>query len=474
MAIKAGGNDKGLTVEIKNAIIKIKKNAVDNIKKKKARLFTILVICFLSLPLFPLEVETAYLQNGIPVIVKPSESRMFSIAIVVKGGAAYLNEETSGLEDATFSCMCYASKKYSKDKLDSLSYNKGFSVSCSATQDSASLKVTCIDKYTKTALDVLCNVFTNPAFTDEAFNLVIDDIKSSLAYEKEDPKSMLRRAVSNEIYANHPYKVKSFVTDTSFPAITKENMIKMHKSDMDSRRIFIVASGNITSSFLASRLKSSIGKIPALDTPLIERDIPPITPMTKNIVLFSKALDKTGFMQQVIPGPAITDNDALDTMVASVMYSRQLFNVVREANGVCYSTQSICSLGKIGITGVYLYDVSDKENAIDAVKEASKLLSKGELVSSKDDSGFIYEDIGSAIEGVKNTFLNSYYEEAVSSSSICGRMAYSILTFGDPSFYDNYIMRIRSVTDKAALAAFNKYWTQDGRWFTILGPTDTE
>lgn len=430
------------------------------------------VLSFIASPL--LAFESNALKNGIPVIVEQTKSKMVSIRIVVKGGASYLDEDTSGMEMATFNWMTYGTNKYSKEALDLLSYDKGFAVSSAASQDSAALFVTCIDKYMKTALDVLCDMFVHPAFTDESFTLVTDDIKASLAYKKEDPESMLGQAVSDAVYAHHPYRVKSFVTERSFPSITRENMREMHTRDMDSRRIFVVASGNVSSSSLASKLNSTIGKIPALDTPLLERKIPALDAGGDDKVITSKALDKSGYMQWVIPGPTITDDDVLDATIASDMYTRQLFNVVRESHGICYGAQSILSSGKIGFAGVYLSNVKDFSNAVSAVNEARTLLSDGRLVSSKDEDGFVYESISDAIEGVKNAFLNTYYEKAASVSSICARLSYSILVFGDPASYDELIKGISNVTAKGALDAFNKYWTQDGQWFAVLGPHDSD
>lgn len=447
-------------------------------KKIKCGVFLFIFLC---LPLFcKPSIEVSHLRNGIPVYVAREESRVFAVRIEVRGGAAFLDEDTSGLERSTFSWMTYGSKKYSKDDIDKMAYDLLFSVSSSASQDSAALYVDCIDKYAKKAVDVLCDMFVNPAFEEETLRLLMDGIKSSLAVKKEDAEAMLSDTISKTIYANHPYRVKSFVTDRSLPFITRENMIALHKKDMDSRRIFVVASGGITAASLASMMNRTIGRIPALAAPLdaMERDIPPISIDGDNVTIPCKALDGTGYMQWVAPGPAVTDEDAAAALVASQMYSRQLFNVVREAYGACYSAQSLCSAGKIGMAGVYLHSVSDLSRAVQYEGKARSLLSEGFLASSNGEGGgggaLETQSAGDEIEGIKNAFLNSYFESSASRSAVCSRIAYSISVLGDPEAYGNLIERISTVTKEEALSAFNKYWTQKGQWFAVVGPSDTE
>lgn len=440
--------------------------------KKIFQIFAALFFCALALAAAPAGARIERLRNGIPLYaVESGANKVVSISIVVSSGAAFLDEDTSGLEACAFEMMKYGSKKFSYSEALSLSYDCNFKLETEANQDYAAISITFVDWHLKKALALLRDSFMNPLFEEDKAALLREELAAELQRKREDPEAMLTDIVSREIFKGHPYNVKSFVTEKSFPSVTVKNMREAHARDLDARRIFVVAVGDVKAKKIARILDKTIGKIPERDDEIEKRDIPRLKAGGENIVAICDAARGSGYMRLVFPGPIFSDGDVLASLVAAELYSQQLFNIAREKYGVCYSAQGLGGVGRVGSVGAYLYRVSDVSRAASCEREARALLSEGKVAVGKNDNGeFQYSRIDDALEGVKNKFLNSLYASSASNSGLRDRMAASVSLFGDPFAYDEFMARIEYVGAEDALAAFNKYWSGAGRWFAVVGP----
>ena len=420
-------------------------------------------------------IDSIKLLNGIPLYVKKNESsRKSTLSIIVKGGTAYLTKELSGLENALFSMMTYGSKNYSYEEIQSLIYEMNFSLSPNVSREGAIFSMSCIDYYFEKVFPIFADAFLNPAFGEEQYKSLLTSYKQNLQRLQTDPEQMLGYEMTQSIFKNHPYDVSATVKPYSIENISIENMKKLHEQILDARRIMIVAVGNFDKKSLAKKLNKVFGTMQAQDYELKNHEVPALNISGGPRVITSKAASGTGYLQKVMSGPSIFDDDMLAANLSSTMYSNVLFNVVRENYGACYTPSASVTAMRVGLASIYIHKVSDLENVVQYEKEAHRIFKSGYVIDGKNKDGtYILSPISERLEGYKNQYINSFYGSSITNSSVASRISYSLLVFGEPFAYDKKIMQIEKITSEEVLSAFKKYWNEDGgKWFAIVGEED--
>lgn len=423
------------------------------------------------------DIQIVSLANGIPLYVKKNTAnRKLALAVIVKGGTDYLTKDTSGLENALFSMMTYGSKKYSYDELQQLAYQMNFSISPSSTREGSVLGMSCIDYYFDKVLPVFADAFLNPSFNEEQYKILMTNYRQGLQQLTTDPESMLSYTLTQTVFKGHPYEVSSAVKPYSIDNITIGNMKNLHNKDMDARRIMIVAVGNFDAEVLAKKLNKTFGKIKQQTYELKSQTITPLKIGGEPVVITSDAAAGTGYLEKVYAGPSIDSDDIVASAIAATMYSQVLFNVVREKYGACYTPSCSISPMKAGMADVYIFKASNLASIVEYEKEAQDVFASGKVIDGKNDDGsFEFASIADRLEGFKNQYINSFYDASVTNGDVAGRIAISLLEFGDPYKYDEKIAEISSVTAAGVESAFKKYWVDNPyQWFAVVGPADKD
>ncbi|MBR7064711.1 MAG: insulinase family protein, partial [Treponema sp.] len=369
--------------------------------------------------------------------------------------------------------MTQGSASYSYDELMHIFYETNCSLSPSSSRESSSLTLSCIDYYFEKLFPLFADSFLHPAFNDEQFNNLLTSYKQNLQRLQTDPQSLLSYEMTNAIFQNHPYATSSAVKPYSIQNITLENIKKLHEEILDSRRIFIVAVGNFNKSKLLKNLDTAIGKIPALTSELKTQNIFPLDVKPGNTVITNEAAAGTGFLEKVMRGPSVYDDDMIAASIASSMYSSVLFNVVREKYGACYTPSASVTAMKAGLASVHIFRASDLQNIIKYENEAHKIFESGFVIDGKNEDGsYIFSPIAERLEGYKNQYINSFYGSSLSPTNIASRMVYSIVMFNSPYSYDEKIMSVQNVSALDVKNAFEKYFCKNGAWFAVVGKAD--
>jgi zinc protease len=425
----------------------------------------------------PADIQIVTLSNGIPLYVKKNTAnRKLALAVIVKGGTDYLTRETSGLENALFSMMTYGSKNYSYDKLQQLAYQMNFSLSPSSNREGSVLAVSCIDYYFDKVLPVFTDAFINPVYNEDQYKILMTNYQQELQQLQTDPQSMLGYMVTKTVFSGHPYEVSSAVKPYSIENITVKNMKELHDKDMDARRIMVVAVGNFDAEKLAAQLDKTFGRIPSRTYKLISRTVPPLKIGGEPVVITSDAAAGTGYLEKEYAGPSIDSSDLAASAVAASMYSQVLYNVVREKYGACYTPSCSISPMKAGLAEVYIFKASNLVDIVKYEKEAQDIFASGKVIDGKNDDGsYRFSPVSDRLEGYKNQYINSFYDSSVTNGEVAGRIAISLLEFGDPYTYDEKITGVSSVNADEVENAFKKYWVDNTyQWFAVVGPADKD
>lgn len=419
------------------------------------------------------EIREYALSNGIPVYVKKnSENQLVSMYIVVKGGTALLTPDKSGLELALVRMMKSGSAQYTYEQLQALEYRTHADFFGFSQNEGSGLGIECIDYYLDDMLPALTDGFMHPAFGKTEYDTMMKDYHQKLQSTMNSPDSLCYYTLNRTVYKDHPYETSPDATPDSIGNISIDTMKNLHTKLMDARRISVVVVGNVSASGLIKKLDETLGKLPALENSFTVPEIPPVSVSGLPVVLTHQAAAGTGFMYQCFASPSVTSNDYIPACIAADMYSDVLYQIVREKYGACYTPASAVLSSRAAIGLVMLYRVSDPGHAVSYVQEARQLMDQGKLVTGKDAAGnYQYASISDRLESYKNIYINSRYSQMKTNSGVAGKLAASILQFGDPYTADTMIGKARSVTADDIIRVFDTYWVKgNSRWFAVVGP----
>ncbi len=419
------------------------------------------------------KVEEYTLDNGIPVYVKKNTAnRIYSLDIIVKGGSNMLTPDKSGLESFLFSMMTKGSKNYSYSKLQNIEYETNISLSSTSYNEGSLLSLNCIDHYFDKSLPILIDGFMNPVYENVPYMQLLQAAYQSIQQKENDPSMILFNTAVKTIFKNHPYETRSGVTKDSIKNITDENLKALHTKLLDSKRISIVAVGNIDGKELVKKLNTTMGTIPALENTFTPVKVPLQKVDGKPVVLTHQSAAGTGFVARACAAPAFTDPDFVPCYIASDIYSDILYNIVREKYGACYTPRSSIYATMSPCICEFIYKVSDLENVTKYMKEARDLMAQGKIIDGKNaDGSYKYVPVDDKLEGYINSFINSQYSSEQTNQGVAGKMAIGLIRYNDPAAYDTISAKANAVTASDVERVFKKYWL-DGtdQWFAVVGP----
>ena len=415
------------------------------------------------------------LSNGIPVYVKENDaSQLVTVYIVIKGGTALLAPEQSGLENSLAEMMKDGSASYTYESIQKLMYRTQSGFFSFALNEGSGLGIECIDYYLDDMLPVLVDGLLHPAYGQKEYETMMNEYNQMLQTRMNDPQSLCFYTMTHTLYKGHPYQTEVQPTAKSMQYITVENMKNLHEKLLDARRIAVIAAGKVDGKKLAASLEKTLGTIPAGSGAFTVPVIPPVQVTGAPVVQTLEAAKGTGIMIQAFASPAVTDKDSIAAALAADMYGDILFRIVREKYGACYTPWCGLEPSAASVGMVALISVSNLEKASQYVQEAQALMAQGKVIVGKDEGGnFQYASIADRLESYKNSYINSRYESVQTSRGVAGRMAGSLLAYGDTRTSDTVVDKARAVTAEDISRVFDTYWVKGSKqWFAVVGPGD--
>lgn len=320
--------------------------------------------------------------------------------------------------------MVYTSKKYNtKSKMASIGedlygarVSAGFGVSGKLENFTFSLdflnpKYT-EDKYLDLTLDFFCETLFNPniennGFKEEYFNIIQKDSITSLKAMKDNPGAYASKQYSKIMYKGTPSEYGSTPEIKDIENITPQNLYEFYKKIFtEEYKIDITVIGEIDDNIVSKineRFKSLKGN--KYNEPIS------LTLKTKDEVI--EKIESMPFNQsKLYMGYKLNDltpheknhvlrvyNTILGTMNDSI-----LFNIVREANSLCYSIGSYTTKYTPSLTIYAGINKTNYDKTVSLIKECVSLMSDKKTIERLFDSA----------KKTINTYLNNYYDDVTS------------------------------------------------------------
>jgi zinc protease len=248
-------------------------------------------------------------------------------------------------------------------------------------------------KHADEAIDLLALALAKPRLDPDAIERVRAQTLAGLRYQQNDPGVMASRRFFAEAYAGHPYARPSSGTPESIAAITRDDLVAMHRRIIGRGAVKVAAVGAIDAARLADALDRAFGRLD-LAAPL------KAVPQTRVQNLGQRHVVDLDVPQSVIRfgmnGVAWRDPDfipayVLNHILGGGSFTSRLFQEVREKRGLAYSVgTSLVSHRAASMTWGYTATKNERVGEALSVigEEIGRLITEGpsdeELQKAKD------------------------------------------------------------------------------------------
>ncbi len=297
----------------------------------------------------------SFTVNGLKVILKKNTStNIVSANIFLKGGAAVLSPETSGIENFALLVAQKATKNYPKDVLNSMLEKMDSKIFSSVNMDYSSLQLRTVKQNFEKSWKIFVDILLNPLFDKNDVELQRAQLISALKQSVDNADPYLRQLSTRAFYTNHPYSVGVRGTIATVSSFSNTQLKSYLKSRINTSSLLLVVVGNIDRAEIEKMVKSSFGSLPVSDFKNI--GYPEVKHLAPSIKVVKRKLP-TNYIQGSFTAPAFGSKDYYTMIIASSILRDRLFQEVRTNRGLSYapaagSANRFSNFGYIYVTAV--------------------------------------------------------------------------------------------------------------------------
>jgi len=318
---------------------------------------------------------------------------LIAVSFIFEGGSAHDPADKPGVAQMLARLLDEGAGEHDSDAFQERLAAHAIELSFNAGNDAIGGSLKTLVKHADEAFELLRLALAEPRFDQDAIERVRAQTIAGLRYQQNDPGVMATRRFFEEGFAGHPYGRPTSGTPESVAAITRDDLVAMHRAMIARGRVKIAVVGAISADDLSLLLDKVFGSLPeAKPLPVVE----------------TTSLQKTGSRivvdldvpQSVIrfgtPGIAWRDPGFIPAYVLNHIFgggsfTSRLFQEVREKRGLAYSVgTSLVSYRAAAMT--WGYTATKNERVVECLdviaSEMARLTAEGpsdeELQKAKD------------------------------------------------------------------------------------------
>ena len=401
------------------------------------------------------------LDNGLKVIVVENHKQP-KVSFQLFTDYPVLNEgNKAGVSDLMGEMLGSGTKTYSKDIFD----EKIDFMGASFYPNSRGFFASSLSKHTPKLLELLSSVITEPAFTEDEFNRLVNQTISGLSQTASSADAMANNVSSIINYGEkHPYG--EVMTEKTVKNITLHDVSNFY-NNLSPNSSYLVVVGDITPEKALEYAKTSFGKwkVPAAIGQLV---IPRSVKSSGNQVYF---VNKPGAVQSVIKishsmnlKPGSEDEiklKVLNKILGGGGFSARLMKNLREDKAYtygCYSSMSSDELvGEFSAGGNFRNEVTD--SAIVQILKEINLITK--TIVNDDELDLTKKSMTGA------------FARSLENPQTVARFALNTIRYNLPAnYYATYLQKLEKVTKEEMLAAVNDYLNPKNLNIIVVGNSE--
>lgn len=411
-------------------------------------------------------IQKATLTNGLRIwLVRHSELPLAAFNLVIQSGADHDPVTMPGL--ATMTAELLDEGTDSRDALqvaDDLEVI-GATLSVRAITDGSFITLNTLTRHLDKALEVYCDVISNPTFPQKEFERIRHQRLTTLLQQKDRAATIANLAFNHILYGyEHPYGNDNAGTPASIESMRRDDLIDFYTRYYRPNNATMIIVGDVRLSEIVSRLEQGLAQWKSAPVPKLT--MPP-TPASERRMVYM--IDKPAAPQSELrigyPALARSTPDFFPVFVMNRILGGQFTSRVnlnlREKRGFTYGART----------------------AFQFNKQPGPFVASAGVTTSKTDSSiqeFLYEidrmraDGATAeeLEYVKKGLSGNFALTFETPSQVAGALQ-NIVLYGLPEdYYENYLENIARVSlpDVARVSA--RYLDSSRMAVVVVGDVD--
>jgi len=289
-------------------------------------------------------VEVNVLSNGIKVVLEEIPYvRSISLGIWVKNGSVNESKELNGIshyiEHMLFKGTTKRSAKDIAEEMDAV----GGQINAYTTKEYTCYHTRTLDKHFDIAIDIISDMFFNSKFDDEDIRKECNVILEEISMYEDAPEEIVHEMLQEEVWKNYSLGMPILGTKNTIETFNHTILKKYWETHYRTDNITISVTGNFKANEIMGKLETFFGNLKAQSVEEVESETVEYFP---SIITKEKDIEQ---VHLVLSLPAIKREDkrkytytVFNTIFGGGM-SSELFQKVREENGLTYSIYSYLS-----------------------------------------------------------------------------------------------------------------------------------
>lgn len=305
----------------------------------------------------PAEVVPVVSSGGIEAWqVRSSFVPLVALAFAFEGGAAQDPPGREGAIQLLARLLDEGAGPYRSDAFQERLAEHAIELTFTSGPDALGGSLKTLVAHADEAFALLRLALTEPRFDEDAVERVRAQTLAGLRYQANDPGTVASRRFVADAFPGHPYGHPSSGTIESVAAVTRDDLVALHRRIVATARLKIAAVGDLGENELATRLDATFGDLPK------EPALSPIAPVAmagrgrRQVVDLDvpQSVIRFGFEGASWRDPDFIPAYVLNHILGGGAFTSRLFQEVRERRGLAYSVgTSLVSYRRAAMTWGY-------------------------------------------------------------------------------------------------------------------------
>lgn len=393
-------------------------------------------------------VSRVKLDNGLVLIHKKTGPLpIISVNIFLMTGSTSDPQEKLGLMNLVQTLLTKGTRTRSSEQIAVEIESIGGSLGAGCSEDYSSVGLTITKKHLAKGMELLADVFFNPAFPEEELTKEKYMTDISIKTRHDRIFNVAFDLMMENLYGSHPYKNLVQGSTMTLQNITREDVVNRHRQTFGLPNVLITVSGNIGLSETKKLLKKYFSDIQSVSPPQPFYPAPEIkntNPVQKK--KFEQAYLMTGFRVPSVNSPDYIKLKLLNAWLGGGM-SSLLFQELREKAGLGYEVHSFYPTRKE--ESHFVIYIGLDETSIPVAKEKISALLE-DLKNKTIDAEKLRE--------IKNYLRGTYLLDHQTSGRQGWYLGWWEVLGKGYGYDDEYLSEIEKLTEKDLQDAARKYF----------------
>jgi len=381
------------------------------------------------------------LDNGVRIYVMEFRGLpLVNCNVIISAGAAHDPKGKEGLADMTATLLRKGTTSRSAMEIASEIDVLGATLDAVADPDATQVKSEFLARDTDAALDLLAEVVSHPAFSQEELERLRGEKLGALQAVRDDPATLVGRRFLELLYGKHPYGHAVTGWEATVGAITREDVTGFYGRHYVPSRMIVVAVGDFEAPRMLERLAGLFSALPAVKPAGSEGPIPePAAPGGRAIYLVDKPESTQSQIRIGGIGIDRRDPDYIPLVVANTIlgggFTSRLVEEIRVNRGLSYGVRSRL-LAQVQPGPFVISTFTKNATTLETIKVAL-----AELEKFRRD-GVTPEELAKARAYLKGTFAIHNQTGTALADALADIAFYQL----PADYYDGYLDKIMAVT----------------------------